>query len=157
MNKHEDMKLDALDGIVEELKSGYCGVYGSLATDIIENLIIYREEAEEALEAYGIYDALEKIQKNQQERYGRIYTDLGDPEDIYRALCSIVMDEVMESIEGLPSYEDDSDADDETNEQLLKEIKTFYLSEIEAGNIDSESEPYIQKIVSEATVYGSSN
>ena len=42
--------------------------------------------------------------------------------------------------------------DDETNEQLLKEIKAFYLAEIEAGNIDSESEPYIQKIVSETTV-----
>ena len=152
MNKHEDMKLDALDWIVESLKSGYCSVYGSLALDIIENLIIYREEAEEALEAYGIYDALGKIQKNQQEQYGRIYTDLGDPEYIYLALCNVVIDEVMESIENLPSYDDDSDADDETNEQLLKEIKAFYLAEIEAGNIDSESEPYIKKIVLETTV-----
>ena len=152
MNKHEDMKLDALDWIVEELKSGYCGVYGSLANVIVKDLIIYRQEAEEALKAYGIYAALEKIQKKQQELYDRIYTDLGDPEDIYLSLCSIVIDEVMESIEGLPSYEADSDADDETNEQLLKEIKAFYMAEIEAGNVDSESEPYIQKIVSETTV-----
>ena len=152
MNKHEDLKIEALDWIVESLKNGYCGVYGRLAAGIVEDLIIFRKEAEEALEAYGIYDALETIQKNQEEKYGQIYTDLGDPKDIYRELFSIVMDEVMEGIESLPSYEADSDADDETNEQLLKEIKAFYLAEIEAGNIDSESEPYIQKIVSEATV-----
>ena len=65
---------------------------GDLHDTIANNdyYIIYTHKAIEALEEYGTWDAIGEVQVHETENYGKVYTNLGNPEEVATALWQII-------------------------------------------------------------------
>ena len=128
MNKKEqEMREEARAAIIETLKDGYTGYYCDLHNEIFNTdyYIIGTHEAKEALEEYGVFDAIEKVQTYKKDNFGEIYTDLSDPEKLINMLYYIIGEEVLfEMMDGIEEWDDNwnNQADEETNAEILKAI-----------------------------------
>ena len=128
MNKKEqEMREEARAAIIETLKDGYTGYYCDLHNEIFNTdyYIIGTHEAKEALEEYGVFDAIEKVQTYKKDNFGEIYTDLSDPEKLINMLYYIIGEEVLfEMMDGIEAWDDNwnNQADEETNAEILKAI-----------------------------------
>lgn len=62
--KHEEMKEQAREEIIDCLKDDYSGYYSELHHEVFNTdyYIIGTRMAEEALEEYGVFDAIRKVQ-----------------------------------------------------------------------------------------------
>ena len=129
MTKKElEMREEAKAAIIEALKDGYSGYYCDLHNEVfnMDYYIIGIYEAKEALEEYGVFDAIEKIQTYERDNFGEIYTDLSDPEKLVNMLYYIIGEEVLfEIMDDIEVWHDNWNniATDETNAELLKAIK----------------------------------
>ena len=129
MTKKElEMREEAKAAIIEALKDGYSGYYCDLHNEVfnMDYYIIGIYEAKEALEEYGVFDAIEKIQTYEKYNFGEIYTDLSDPEKLVNMLYYIIGEEVLfEIMDDIEVWHDNWNniATDETNAELLKAIK----------------------------------
>ncbi len=128
MNKKElEMREEAKEAIVEALENGYYGYYCDLHDEIFNRdyYIIGTYKAKKFLEEYGIFEALEKIQQYEEDNFGKVYTDLANPEKVANMLWYIIGEEVLfEMMEGIEAWEDNwnNQADEETNAAILKAI-----------------------------------
>ena len=129
MTKKElEMRQEAREAIIEALEDGYSGYYCDLHNEVfnMDYYIIGIYEAKEALEEYGVFDAIEKIQTYERDNFGEIYTDLSDPEKLVNMLYYIIGEEVLfEIMDDIEVWHDNWNniATDETNAELLKAIK----------------------------------
>ena len=126
--KEQAMRKEARAAIIEELKNGYDGYYCDLHHEVFNTdyYIIGTYEAKEALEEYGVFDAIEKVQTYEKENFGEVYTDLSDPEKFINTLYYIIGEEVLyEIMDGVEAWEDNLNnvADEETNAAILKAIE----------------------------------
>ena len=128
MTKKQEMREEARKAIIEALKDGYNGYYCDLHNEVfnMDYYIIGTHEAKEALNEYGIWDAIEKVQMYEKDNFGEIHTDLSNPEKLVNMLYYIIGEEVlfemMDNIEVF--YENwNNKANEEINAEILKAIK----------------------------------
>ena len=127
MNKEQEMREDARAAIIEALEDGYTGYYCDLHHEIfnMDYYIIGTYEAKEALEEYGVWDAIEKVKEYEVDNFGEIYTDLADPEKLINMLYYIIGEEVLfEMMDGIEAWEDNWNniATEETNAAILEAL-----------------------------------
>ena len=129
MNKKEfEMREEARATIIEALKNGYCGYYCDLHNELFNTdyYIIGTERAKEALNEYGVFDAIKKVQEYEKNNFGELYTDLSDPEKIINMLYYIIGEEILfEMLENIELLEENWNnvATEEINNEILKDIK----------------------------------
>jgi hypothetical protein len=125
--KEKAMKEEARAAIIEALKNGYTGYYCDLQDEVFNTdyYITGTHEAKEALEEYGVFEAIEKVQTCEKEIFGKIITDLSNPEELVNVLFYIIGEEVLygivDSSETLSEHWEDL-ADEETNAKILEEL-----------------------------------
>lgn len=129
MNKKEQaMREEAKKAIIETLRNGYTGYYCDLHDEVFNTdyYIIGTEQAKEALNEYGVWDAIKKVKEYEEDAFGEIYTDLSDPEKLINMLYYIIGEEVLcELVEKSRTLDNNWNnlADEETNNRILKEIE----------------------------------
>ena len=126
--KDQEMRKEAREAIIEALRDGYSGYYCDLHNEVFNTdyYIIGTYEAKEALEEYGVFDAIEKVQTYEKENFGEVYTDLSDPEKFINTLYYIIGEEVLyEMMDGVEAWEDNLNnvADEEINAAILEAIE----------------------------------
>jgi len=126
--KEQAMREEAKAAIIEALENGYSGYYCDLHHEVFNTdyYIIGTWRAKEALEGYGVFDAIEKVQTYEMENFGEIYTDLSNPEKLINALYYIIGEEVLhEMMNDVEIFWDnwDNEADEEINAAILEAIK----------------------------------
>lgn len=128
--KHEAMKREAIDAIIETLESGYSGYYCDLHNDVFNTdyYIIGTWLAKEALREYDVFDAIELVQTYEREQFGEIYTDLSDPEKLINMVYYIIGDEVIGKMCEIEAFNDNWNniADDETNAIIVKAMREIF-------------------------------
>ena len=124
--KEKAMREEARERIIEYLENGFDGYYCDLHHEIcFTGYIVGTYEAKKALEEYGIWDAIRKVQTYEKGNFGKIYTDLSDPEKLVNMLFFIISEEMLwEMLEHSETLSENWDylADEETNAQILEEL-----------------------------------
>ena len=129
MTKKElEMRKQARTDIIEALENGYSGYYCDLHNEVFNTdyYIIGTYQAKEALEEYGVFDAIEKVQTYEKDNFGEIYTDLSNPEKLVNMLYYIIGEEVLsEMMDGVEVWNDNwnNQATDETNKEILEQLR----------------------------------
>ena len=126
--KHEAMKKEAIEAIIEALENGYSGYYCDLHNEVFNTdyYIIGTYDAKTALREYDVFDAIELVQEYEKDSFGEIYTDLSNPEKLINMVYYIIGDEVIcEMCEAIEAFEDNWNelANDETNEIIVEALK----------------------------------
>ena len=128
--KHNEMREEAIEAIIEALEDGYSGYYCDLHNEVFNTdyYIIGTYEAKEALKEYDVFDAIELVQKYEKEQFGEIYTDLSDPEKLINMVYYIVGDHIIGEMYEIEAFEDNWNnvADEETNTEIVKAIKEMF-------------------------------
>jgi hypothetical protein len=128
MNKKEqEMREEARAAIIEALEDGYNRYYCDLHNEVFNTdyYIIGTYQAKEALKEYDVFEAIEKVQTYEKDNFGKIYTDMSDPEKLINMLHYIIGEEVLhEMMDGIEVWEENWNnlATDETNAAILKAI-----------------------------------
>lgn len=126
--KHEEMKQEAKEAIIECLQSGYSGYYCDLHNEVFNTdyYIIGTHEAKEALTEYSVFEAIEKVQHYEKFNFGEVYTDFSDPEKLINMLYYIIGEETLyEMMEGIEERDGNWNniATEETNEIILAKVQ----------------------------------
>ena len=126
-SKEKAMREEAREDIIEVLKNGYSGYYCDLHNEVFNTsyYIVGTYEAKQALQEYGVFDAIERVQTYEKENFGEVYTDLSDPEKLINMLYYIIGEEVLyEMMEDVDAFHDNWNnlATDETNAEILEAI-----------------------------------
>lgn len=117
----EEILSDLLDAVSSSIEDGSKVDTEQIFNDTFnaDYYIIGTYEAEQALEQYGVFEALEEVKKYQTELYGEFtpdfLKDLSDPEKLANILYYIKAEELCEQL-GL--YEEE-----ELDHEQLKELK----------------------------------
>ena len=129
--KHEEMKREAIEAIIETLENGYDGYYGELHNEVFNTdyYIIGNYEAKEALREYDVFDAIELVQEYEKFNFGEIYTDLSDPEKLINMVYYIIGSDVISEMYEIEEFNEkwNEYADEETNDIIVKAMKEKYL------------------------------
>ena len=128
MTKEQEMREEARAAIIEALENNYSGYYCDLHNEVFNTsyYIIGTHQAEEALNEYGVFKAIEKVQTFEKNSFGKVYTDLSDPEKLINMLYYIIGEEVLfEMMSSIEVWDKNRNnlADEETNAAILKEVK----------------------------------
>ena len=128
--KHEAMKAEAIEAVIERLEDGYTGYYCDLHNEVFNTdyYIIGTYEAKEALREYDVFDAIELVQGYEKDQFGEVYTELHNPEKLINMVYYIVGDEVIGEMYEITEFEDNwnNRADEETNAIIVKAMKEKY-------------------------------
>lgn len=129
-NKHEEMKQEAIEAIMECLED-YSDYYCDLHDEVFNTdyYIIGNYQAKEALKEYDIFEAIKVVQRYEMEEFGEVYTDLSEPEKLINMVYYIIGDEVIcEMASDIPEFDNNWNnvADDETNRKIIEKMKELY-------------------------------
>ena len=128
--KHETMKQEAVEAIIEALEDGYSGYYCDLNNEVFNTdyYIIGTFQAKEALREYDVFDAIELVKTYEKDNFGEVYTDLSDPEKLINMVYYIIGEEVIREMYEIEAFNDNWNnvADDETNAVILEALKEMY-------------------------------
>jgi hypothetical protein len=129
--KHEAMKREAIEAIIEALATDYDGYYCDLHNEVFNTdyYIIGTYEAKEALREYDVFDAIELVRDYEKDNFGEIYTDLSNPEKLINMVYYIIGEEVIADMSihiGVFNDNWNDCADEETNEYIIEALKKMY-------------------------------
>lgn len=128
--KHNEMKAEAIESIMEALEDGYSGYYCDLHNEVFNTdyYIIGNEMAKDALREYDVFDAIELVQKYEMEQFGEVYTELSNPEKLINMVYYIIGDEVICEMNEIEEFSDGWNelSDDETNAKILEAMKEMF-------------------------------
>lgn len=128
--KHEEMKQEAIEDIIETLKNGYDGYYCDLHHEVFNTdyYIIGTYQAKEALREYDVFDAIELVQTYENDYFGEVNTDLSNPEKLINMVYYIVGDEVIGEMYKIEAFEENwnDKADDETNAKIVEAMREMF-------------------------------
>jgi hypothetical protein len=129
--KHNEMKQEAIEDIIEMLEGGYSGYYCELHNEVFNTdyYIIGTYEAREALKEYDVFEAIDLVQNYEKEQFGEVSTDLSNPENLINMVYYIIGDEVIGELTDVSEAFNDnwnSIADDETNALIAKAMRNMY-------------------------------
>ena len=129
-----DMKVDAVNAIIDCLECGYDGYYCDLHNEVF-NKDYYVTGTAEAKNILGkgenIFNAIGKIYTYERDTFGEVFTDLSDPVKIVNMLFYIIGEEIMYNNDEFSKILDehwDEYADEETNMELIKALKNSEIS-----------------------------
>lgn len=127
MSKEQSMREEARADIIESLQYGFSGYYCDLHHEVFNTdyYIVGTYKAKQALEEYGVFDAIKKVQEYEKDNFGEVTTNLSDPEKLINMLYYIIGEEVLfEMMDGIAAWNDNwnNQADEETNAAILEEI-----------------------------------
>lgn len=128
--KHNAMKEEAIEAIIEALEDGYSGYYCDLHNEVFNTdwYIIGTYEAKEALKEYDVFEAIELVQEFEEFNFGEVNTDLSNPEKLINMVYYIVGDEVICEMNDIEEFSDNWNniADDETNAAIVEKMKKMF-------------------------------
>lgn len=128
--KHEAMKQEAVEAIMEALECDYDGYYCDLHNEVFNTsyYIIGTYEAKEALREYDVFEAIELVRKYEEFNFGEVYTDLGNPEKLINMVYYIIGDEIIGEMYKIEEFNDNWNdyANEENNEAILKAMKKMF-------------------------------
>jgi hypothetical protein len=128
--KHEQMKWEAIEDIIETLENYYSGYYCDLHNEVFNTdyYIIGTHEAKEALREYDVFEAIELVQTYEKDNFGEVYTDLSDPEKLINMVYYIIGDEVIGEMYGIKEFDDNWNyvADEEINTIIIEKMKEMF-------------------------------
>ena len=122
-----DMKVDAVNALIDCLECGYDGYYCDLHNEVF-NKDYYVTGTAEAKNILGddVFDAIGRIYTYEKDNFGEIYTDLSNPIKIVNMLFYIIGTEIMYNNGEFSKILDEhwnEYADEETNMELIKALK----------------------------------
>ena len=126
-------KKEIIEDILEYLENTG-GVYAcDLHSEIFstEYYINGTTQAKEALERYGVFDALNKVQTYEIYEFGEVTTDLTDLEKLANMLYYIESEEYLYSLEGEISDIINEYWGDELEENEIKKLIELFKKELE--------------------------
>lgn len=127
--EHDKMRREAIKDIIKTLENGYTGYYCDLHNEVFNTdyYIIGTYKAKEALNEYDVFEAIEKVQEYEQFNFGETYTNISNPEKLVNMLYYIIGDEIIGEMNDIEAFSDNWDnvADEETNNIIVKELKTW--------------------------------
>ena len=132
MTTYQFSKKEIIEDILEYLKNT-SGFYGYDLHDEVFNsdyYIIGTYKAKEALESYGVFNALDKVQTYETENFDKICTDLSDPEKFANMLYIIESEEYFYSLEGEISDIINEYWEDEMPEKEIKKLVELFEKEL---------------------------
>ena len=124
-----DMKVDAVNAIIDCLECGYDGYYCDLHNEVFNKdyYVTGTVEAKNILgEGENIFNAIGRIYTYERDTFGEVFTDLSDPIKIVNMLFYIIGEEIMYNNGEFSKILDehwDEYADEETNIELVKTLK----------------------------------
>lgn len=124
-----DMKVDAVNAIIDCLECGYDGYYCDLHNEVFNKdyYVTGTAEAKNILgEGENIFNAIGRIYTYERDTFGEVFTDLSDPVKIVNMLFYIIGEEIMYNNGEFSKILDehwDEYADEETNIELVKTLK----------------------------------
>ena len=124
-----DMKVDAVNAIIDCLECGYDGYYCDLHNEVFNKdyYVTGTAEAKNILgEGENIFNAIGRIYTYEKDNFGEIYTDLSDPIKIVNVLYYIIGEEIMYNNGEFSKILDEhwnEYADEEINAELIKVLK----------------------------------
>lgn len=124
--KHDEMRRDAIEAIIDTLESGYSDYYCDLHNEVFNTdyYIIGTWQAKEALNEYDVFDAIETVQDYEKSNFGEVYTDVTNPEALVNMLYYIIGEEVISDMYDIAAFNNNwnNDADEETNAAIISEL-----------------------------------
>ena len=122
-----DMKVDAVNAIIDCLECGYDGYYCDLFNEVF-NMDYYVTETAEAKNILSddVFDAIGRIYTYERDTFGEVFTDLSDPIKIVNMLFYIIGTKIMYNNGEFSKILDEhwnEYADEETNMELIKALK----------------------------------
>ena len=128
--KHNTMKVEAVNDIIETLENGYSGYYCDLHNEVFNTdyYIIGTYQAKKALNEYDVFEAIEVVQDYEKSNFGEVYTDLSDPEKLINMLYYIIGDEVIGEMNEIEIFNEkwNDEADEETNKMIIETLNKMY-------------------------------
>lgn len=128
--KHEEMKQEAIEAIIEALENGFDGYYCDLHNEVFNTdyYIIGTYEAKEALREYDVFDAIDLVQTYEKDNFGEVYTELSNPENLINMVYYIIGDEVIGEMYEIEAFNENWNhrADEETNAVIIEAMKEKY-------------------------------
>ena len=132
MTPYKFSKQEIIEDILEYLENTG-GVYGcDLHSEVFNTdyYIIGTTQAKEALESYGVFDALNKVQTYEAYEFGEVTTDLSNPEKLANMLYYIESEEYLYSLEGEIHDILDEYWGDELPENEVKKLIELFKKEL---------------------------
>ena len=132
MTTYNFSKHEIIEDILEYLENTG-GVYGcDLHSEVFNTdyYIIGTAKSKEALENYGVFDALNKVQTYEIYEFGEVTTDLSDPEKLANMLYYIESEEYLYSLEGEIHNILDEYWGDELPENEVKKLIELFKKEL---------------------------
>ena len=122
-----DMKVDAVNALIDCLECGYDGYYCDLHNEVF-NTDYYVTGTAEAKDILGedVFDAIGRIYTYENDTFGEVLTDLSNPVKIVNMLFYIIGEEIMydnDEFNKILTEHWNEYADEETNMELIKALK----------------------------------
>ena len=122
-----DMKVDAVNALIDCLECGYDGYYCDLFNEVF-NTDYYVTGTAEAKNILGkdVFDAIGRIYTYENDILGEVLTDLSNPVKIVNMLFYIIGEEIMydnDEFNKILTEHWDEHANEETNMELIKVLK----------------------------------
>ena len=132
MTTYNFSKQEIIEDILEYLENTD-GVYGcDLHSEVFNtDYIIGTAKSKEALENYGVFDALNKVQTYEIYEFGEVTTDLSNPEKLANKLYYIESEEYLYSLEGEIHDILDEYWGDELPENEVKKLIELFNKELQ--------------------------
>ena len=128
--KHEEMKREAIEAIIDALEYDYSGYYCDLHNEVFNTdyYIIGTYQAKEILKEYDVFEAVELVQNYEKDNFGEVYTDLSNPEKLINMVYYIIGDEVIGEMYEIEAFNENwnEKADGETNAIIVQAMKEMY-------------------------------
>ena len=124
-----DVKVDAVNAIIDCLECGYDGYYCDLHNEVFNKdyYVTGTAEAKNILgEGENIFNAIGRIYTYERDTFGEVFTDLSNPVKIVNMLFYIIGEEIMYNNGEFSKILDEhwnEYADEETNMELIKALK----------------------------------
>lgn len=129
MATKESMRREAISDIINCLDEGYSGYYADLHNEVFNTdyYIIGRQQAIEALEEYGVFDAIEEVMEYEKFQFGEVYTEVWDPEKLVNMLYYIIGEEVISEMNDIDIFNEmwDEEATEESNQEIISEMRSW--------------------------------
>jgi hypothetical protein len=128
--KHEAMKKEAIEAIMEALESGYDDYYCDLHNKLFNEdwYIIGTAKAKEALKEYDVFEAIELVQNYEEDNFGETNTDFSNPELLISMVWYVIGDEVIGEMNEIEAFSDNwnEEATEETNEVIVEAMRKMF-------------------------------
>lgn len=128
--KHNEMKEQAIEDIIEALANDFDGYYSELHHCVFNSdyYIIGTYKAKEALKEYDVFEAIDLVQEYEKNAFGEIYTDLSNPEKLINMVYYVIGEEVIDEMYDIEAFNDNWNerGDEETNKIIIKAMKEKY-------------------------------